>query len=181
MAGVYGSWMMCSHSETVDMIHSWTCLNKRPIITDLYLYLFSIITFAGLSSIDASAQRSIVDNERPNVLFIMVDDLRPELGCYGQAYAKTPNIDRLAARSAVFMKHYVAVPTCGASRAALLTGKLPRIPADITNEVFEHRIASGIGDRSDGPESFVEQFRRNGYHTVGMKSVDAPDIVLGKD
>lgn len=138
---------------------------------NLYLYLFSIITFAGLSSIDASAQRSIPDNERPNILFIMVDDLRPELGCYGQAYAKTPNIDRLAARSAVFRKHYVAVPTCGASRAALLTGKLPRIPADITNEVFEHRIASGIGDRSDGPESFVEQFRRNGYHTVGIGKI----------
>ena len=110
----------------------------------------------------ASAQDRVILDERPNVLFIMVDDLRPELGCYGNAYAKTPNIDRLAAQSARFTKHYVAVPTCGASRVALLTGRLQRKPADLTNEVFEHRIVSGMGDQTAGPESFVEQFRRKG-------------------
>jgi arylsulfatase A-like enzyme len=138
---------------------------------DLNSYLFWIIFFIATSSFVASAQIQSSDKNRPNVLFIMVDDLRPELGCYGHAYAKTPNIDRLAARSAVFNKHYVVVPTCGASRAALLTGRLPRKPEDLTNEVMEHRSGIGSGDRSADPESFVEQFRRNGYYTVGIGKI----------
>ncbi len=120
---------------------------------------------------DVSAQHKVLANDRPNVLFILVDDLRPELGCYGHAYAKTPNIDKLASRSAIFTKHYVAVPTCGASRASLLTGRLPKKPADLSNEVLEHRLVTGIAAPSAGPESFVEQFRRNGYQTVGIGKI----------
>ena len=62
----------------------------------------------------------------PNVLFIAIDDLRPELGCYGNDLIQTPNMDRIADQGFVFKKHYVQVPTCGASRCALLTGMRPR-------------------------------------------------------
>ena len=60
--------------------------------------------------------------DKPNVLLICVDDLRPELNCYGVDYIHSPNIDRLAAEGRTFYKHYVQAPTCGASRYALLTG-----------------------------------------------------------
>ena len=163
--------MICKKSEIADVSYFKENFEARSNFRHLYLYLFLLVSSIGNILSVASAQDRVILDERPNVLFIMVDDLRPELGCYGHAYAKTPNIDRLAAQSARFTKHYVAVPTCGASRVALLTGRLPRKPADLTNEVFEHRIAAGMGDQTAGPESFVEQFRRNGYHTVGIGKI----------
>ena len=62
-----------------------------------------------------------VPEARPNVLLICVDDLRPELACYGATYIHSPNIDGLAARGRVFRRHYVQAPTCGASRFTLRT------------------------------------------------------------
>ena len=64
-------------------------------------------------------------NQTPNVLFIMVDDLRPELNVYGQGFIKSPNIDALASKGITFNRAYCNVPVCGASRASLLTGIRP--------------------------------------------------------
>ena len=66
----------------------------------------------------------------PNVLFIAVDDLRPQLGCYGESYMVTPHIDTLASQGRMFRNHYVAVPTCGASRYALMSGLRPTAASD---------------------------------------------------
>jgi arylsulfatase A-like enzyme len=112
------------------------------------------------------AQKS---NDRPNVLFIFVDDLRPELGCYGNKLIKTPNIDRLASQSVVFRNHYVQVPTCGASRFSLLTGMLPRKKAHLRNDAPEKFISAET--EKERPETFVHHLRRNGYHTVGIGKI----------
>ena len=61
--------------------------------------------------------------DKMNVLLFCVDDLRPELNCYGVDYIKSPNIDAIAAKGMVFSNHYVQAPTCGASRYTLLTGQ----------------------------------------------------------
>ncbi|MDA1006175.1 MAG: sulfatase-like hydrolase/transferase, partial [Verrucomicrobia bacterium] len=58
----------------------------------------------------------------PNVLLICIDDLRPELKCFGADYIQSPHIDSLAQAGRAFTRHYVQAPTCGASRYALLTG-----------------------------------------------------------
>ena len=58
----------------------------------------------------------------PNVLFVMVDDLRVELGAYGGEHVLSPNIDELAGQGTRFANAYVSVPVCGASRASLFTG-----------------------------------------------------------
>jgi iduronate 2-sulfatase len=62
---------------------------------------------------------------RPNVLFIPIDDLRPQLACYGHSQMVTPHIDRLAQEGVAFQRAYCQVPVCGATRASLLTGIRP--------------------------------------------------------
>jgi len=62
---------------------------------------------------------------KPNVLFIMVDDLRPELGCYGSDLVQTPHIDRLARQGMVFTRAYAQMAMCNPSRASMLTGLRP--------------------------------------------------------
>ncbi|MCG7851994.1 MAG: sulfatase-like hydrolase/transferase, partial [Methanosarcinaceae archaeon] len=86
---------------------------------------FLKITSAGLFGAMLAGCQTLEPNvvsilNRPNVLFVIVDDLRPELGCYGNNYIHSPNIDKLAKTGAVFTNHYVQVPTCGASRFSML-------------------------------------------------------------
>lgn len=121
-----------------------------------FLFLFNLVAFAQ-------------DRERPNVLFIFVDDLRPELGCYGNDVIKTPNIDKLAEVGSVFTKHYVQVPTCGASRYSLLTGTLPHHIDQISNEAIRKYISGK--PEEERPETFIHQLKRNGYFTVGIGKV----------
>ena len=64
--------------------------------------------------------------QRPNILFIAVDDLKPVLGCYGDKVAKTPNIDKLAARGMLFEKAYVNQAVCAPSRNSLMLGIRPQ-------------------------------------------------------
>ena len=63
--------------------------------------------------------------EKPNVLLICVDDLKPVLGCYGDTVVKSPNIDRLASRSTLFERAYCNQAVCAPSRHALITGLRP--------------------------------------------------------
>jgi arylsulfatase A-like enzyme len=105
---------------------------------------------------------------KPNVLFICVDDLRRELGCYGSA-VKTPNIDKLAADGSLFFHHYVQVPTSGASRASMLTGMYPRDLADISNEACRTRLSGK--PEGERPETMFHHLKRNGYYTVGVGKI----------
>nr|MBI1230895.1 sulfatase-like hydrolase/transferase [Cytophagales bacterium] len=116
-----------------------------------------------------------------NVLFIAVDDLRPDIGPYGNALIKTPNLDKLGNTAAVFENHYVQVPTCGASRCNLLTGLLPGTVDHLKNSAFE----TFMSDEPEGesPESMVHHFRRNGYRTVGIGKIShsVDGVIYGYD
>ena len=108
-------------------------------------------------------------SDRPNILFLAIDDLRPDLGIYGNSIVKTPNIDRLASQGMYFTHHYVQVPTCGASRSALLTGLRPRNGVQINNNVFEKQTVGR--PELARPESLVHQLKRKGYYTVGIGKI----------
>jgi len=82
-------------------------------------------TFLCLLALLLAARVGAVEGAKPNILFIAIDDLRPELGCYGDTAVKSPNIDRLAAEGLRFNRAYCQVAVCGASRASLMTGILP--------------------------------------------------------
>jgi arylsulfatase A-like enzyme len=107
----------------------------------------------------------------PNVLFIAVDDLRPQLGCYGEDFMVTPHIDTLASKGRLFRNHYVAVPICAASRYAMMTGLRPT-PATDFQDVFDLMPTSLPAE----PESWADLLRRNGWHTVSLgKITHEPD------
>ncbi|GEP98294.1 sulfatase [Chitinophaga cymbidii] len=112
---------------------------------------------------------SVQAQQRPNVLFICVDDLRPDLGCYGNPEVHSPNIDAFAEKAVVFRKQYVTVPTCGASRISMLTGRYPRTKAALSNDAAEKLLANL--PRNGKPETFIENMRRNGYYTVGIGKI----------
>ncbi|MGC9342353.1 MAG: sulfatase [Bacteroidales bacterium] len=135
--------------------------------------LFKTLFVSFIATLIACSEKTGSSNEKmsdsPNVLFIAVDDLRPELGCYGAEYIHSPNIDRLAETGAVFTNHYVSVPTCGASRYSLLTGMLPNTKGHLSNEAC-HNLISGKPE-SENPETFIHHLRRNGYYTVGIGKI----------
>lgn len=99
------------------------------------IYLTCLVALAVFTSLYPGEREK---SKRPNVLFIFVDDLRPDLGCYGNSEVVSPHLDSFARQSVVFDRHYVVVPTCGASRYSLLTGKLPRTAAQLGNNAFEN-------------------------------------------
>lgn len=102
--------------------------------------------------------------EHVNVLFIAVDDLRPELGCYGHKLAKTPNIDRLAARSVRFDRAYCQEAICSPSRASLMTGMRPN-SLGVTDNVTYFR------DTMPEVVTLPQHFRAHGYETVYMGKI----------
>jgi iduronate 2-sulfatase len=123
--------------------------NFLPSLVSLLLLQSSSSLFAVQSSLPQ------------NVLLICIDDLRPELKCFGKDYIHSPNIDALAARGRAFTRHYVQAPTCGASRYALLTG------------TYGPAGNGALFQRAQNPKnpSLPAHFRDNGYTTVSIGKV----------
>lgn len=103
-------------------------------------------------------------NDPPNVLFIAVDDLRPQLGCYGRSQMHTPNIDRIAADGVLFERAYCMVPTCGASRASLMTGIRP------ARDRFVNYLTWAEKDAPNAT-TLNTHFKNHGYYTLSNGKV----------
>jgi iduronate 2-sulfatase len=109
---------------------------------------------------NAGGQESL----RPNVLFICVDDLRPELGCYGVKEIHTPNIDRLAGQGVLFSRNYCQVAVCAPSRASLWTGMRP-------DSLRVWHLGDRFRDLNPNVVTIPQYFEKYGYHTVSMGKI----------
>ena len=106
-------------------------------------------------------------NPKPNVLFIAVDDLRPELGAYGVKHIKSPNIDRLAASGVRFDHAYVQMAICGPSRACLLTGLRPgTLKIEDIDTFFRNTVPDVV--------TLPQLFKQNGYTSAYVGKVFHP-------
>ena len=131
----------------------------RPrLITANYFLLTALMGL--LSGLAVSA--ADVSRPKPNVLFLVVDDLRPELGCYGKDYIHSPNIDRLAARGLVFNRAYCQQAVCSPSRTSVLTGVRPD-----TSKVWDLTTSF----RKTEVVTLGQQFMRNGYFVQGVGKI----------
>lgn len=111
----------------------------------------------------ATALAAAPAERKPNILFIAVDDLRPQLGCYGVDWMKTPNIDSLAERGVRFERHYVQFAVCIPSRVALLTS----LRSERTHQVYGPHVWQQIPDVSTLGRTFGDA----GYATISLGKI----------
>jgi arylsulfatase A-like enzyme len=132
-----------------------------------YFPLLSACFFFSSSAIQAQEKPA-----RPNIVFILVDDLRfDDIGCMGHPFVKTPHIDRLAREGALFKRAYATTPLCSPSRASILTGLYAHthgVKDNTNNDIRSHRLTT-----------FLLLLQRAGYATafIGkwhMGTDDAP-------
>ena len=124
----------------------------KPLRLALLVSLLALLGHTRASSAAAAEPQ-----QRPlNVLFLISDDLNNLLGCYGDPLARTPNLDKLAARGVRFDRAYCAFPLCGPSRVSMLTGLYPNSTGVITNsQIFRQTIPD--------QQSMPQAFRLAGY------------------
>jgi iduronate 2-sulfatase len=99
-----------------------------------------------------------------NVLFIASDDMRPQLGCYGDPIVKSPNLDALAKRGLVFNRSYVQQALCSPSRISMLTGRYPA-----TTGIFE--IGRPLRATMPDITTLPQHFKNHGYHTRSLGKI----------
>ena len=155
-----------------DVVYLNTTVQRETLLMKILVRICVVLALSCISSLSHAA------DGRQNVLLLCVDDLRPELGCYGVDYIQSPNIDRLAEGGRLFRRHYVQAPTCGASRYTLLTGRY----GGASNNALFQRAAKMGADPESVPPSMPAWFRQHGYTTVSVGKVSHhPGGLGGKD
>lgn len=119
-----------------------------------YLTLCALII-----ALSISISLSAIAEDRPNILFIAIDDLRPELGCYGSPIAVTPSLDKLASDGLLFSRAYCQQAICRPSRASLMTGMRPETTGLFHNYVSLRELQPDI-------LTLPEHFIASGYQTA---------------
>ncbi|MCH2209591.1 MAG: sulfatase-like hydrolase/transferase [Lentisphaerales bacterium] len=113
-------------------------------------------------------------SDKPNILFIAVDDLKPLLGTYGYSEVISPNIDKLAEQGTTFTKSYCQWPVCGGSRASLMTGLYPE-----STGVMD--LKTRMRDVNPDLITIPQHFKKNGYTTAGVGKIFDPRCVDNKN
>lgn len=140
-------------SNALDSLIKMKFSNMKMRIKSCFVFclMFGILITTG-----CSVKKKV---EKPNILFIAIDDLRPELGCYGATQVISPNIDKLASEGVLFKQAYANIPICMPSRVSILTGIHPLC------KTFDDNVR-----RADisfpNLETLPEYLKKNGYYTI---------------
>ncbi|MEX0331891.1 MAG: sulfatase [Puniceicoccaceae bacterium] len=110
------------------------------------------------------AAKALCAADRPNILLIGIDDLRPELGCYGANHMVTPNLDNLATESIRFDRAYTQQAVCLPARISLYSGQYPQTTGVTT-------LQDKFWQLHDNPLTLMRYLRENGYHAIGMGKI----------
>ncbi len=138
-----------------------TFIPKQP-----FDFLLPVSAAGLLFAVAGTSLPAVPEEERlPNILFISIDDLNNDLGILGVAHAQTPALDQFAGKARLFTRHYVQVPTCGASRAALLSGLRPSSGMHIRNQAILN-LHEEWGERN-----LPGWFRQHGYRTLALGKI----------
>ena len=108
--------------------------------------------------------------QKPNILFIAIDDLKPTIGSFGDAFALTPAMDALSKEATIFLNNHTQQAVCGPSRASLMTGKRP----DYTKV---RDLKTKMRDINPDILTIPEHFKNNGYQTLGVGKIYDPRCV----
>ena len=120
-----------------------------------------LLTGLGLNTTPASPT-SRPAKKQPNIIWLVLDDASPTLGCYGDAQAITPNMDRLAREGARFTRAFTHAPVCAPSRSGLVTGMYP-------TTIGSHHMRSKL---INPPETFMSLLRKAGYYVAWPGKTD---------
>ncbi|NWK56539.1 sulfatase [Verrucomicrobiaceae bacterium N1E253] len=123
----------------------------------LFIKLLTLALLSSISTLKAGSKS-------PNILMFAIDDLRPELRCYGATHIHSPSIDKLADEGFLFNQTYCQVAVCGASRASLLSGSRPE-----TAKVWDYYTP--MRKRQPDVLSMPQHFKQHGYTTISLGKV----------
>ena len=135
--------------------------------------LLAAIFAIAVVDVNAAVAQLKTETSPPNVLFIAIDDLKPELGCYGVKDIVTPSIDKLADQSTVFLNAHCQFPVCGGSRASLMTGLRPE-------SVGVMDLKTSMRAKNPDVVTMPQCFRNNGYATAAVGKIYDPRCVDNK-
>lgn len=129
-------------------------------------HLFSRIIFVALAALvlNCSNKKQPAETEKPNILWIYLEDTSPLLSCYGSKLNPTPHIDRLAEQGIRFTRAFMPAPVCSATRSGIITGTMPT-----TFGLHNHhssRTESSAIYLPDSVKTIPELFRKQGYFTL---------------
>lgn len=108
--------------------------------------------------------------EKPNILFIAIDDMKPLIANYGTGDVITPNIDKLTNSGTVFLNAYCQFPVCGPSRASIMTGLRPEVTGILD-------LKTRMRDVNPNALTIPQHFKNNGYQTAGKGKIFDPRCV----
>ena len=134
---------------------------------------FKYLLFLTLISTVLTTQSQEI--EKPNILFISIDDLKPSIGSFGDEFAVTPNIDELSKEATIFLNNHNQLAICAASRVSFLTGLRPD-----NTKVWD--LKTKMRDVNPDVLTLPEHFKNNGYETIGIGKIYDPRAVdSGRD